>query len=111
MARSSQNSIRVKVYRFEPTIDEDPYYKTYNVPLIKGMSVLDILDYIYQRLDSTISYYDHAACKHGLCGKCTMTINGKIGLACQTIVDGDLVLKPPSRYKVIKDLIHTTNDE
>ena len=109
MASPSKNSIRVKVHRFEPTIDKIPYYKTCNVPLVRGMSVLDILDYIYQRLDSTLSYYDHAACKHGLCGKCAMTINGKTSLACQTLVDGDLVLEPPSRYKVIKDLVYTTN--
>jgi succinate dehydrogenase / fumarate reductase iron-sulfur subunit len=111
MANPSKRSIRVKVYRFEPTIDEKPFYKTCNVPLVKGMSVLDVLDYIYQRLDPTLSYYDHAACRHGLCGKCTMTINGKTALACQALVDGDLVLEPPSRFKVVKDLVHTTNKE
>ena len=111
MSIPSQRSVKVKIYRFEPTIDEKPFYKTYNVPLVKGMSVLDVLDYIYQRLDPTLSYYDHAACRHGLCGKCTMVINGKTGLVCQTLVDRDLVLEPPSKSKVVKDLVHRVNKE
>ena len=105
----TQKVIRVKIFRFDPSANEKPSYKVYKVPLINGMSVLDVLDYIYENLDSTLSFYDHAACRHGLCSGCILLVNGKASLTCQTPVSGDLTIEPPSRFKIIKDLVYTTN--
>jgi len=80
----SQKKIKVKVFRFDPTVEKEPHYETYEVPLTEGMSVLDILDYIYENIDSSLAYYDHAACRHGICGGCAVVVNGKTCLACQT---------------------------
>ncbi len=57
--------IRVKVFRFDPAADKEPWYQTYQVPWEKGMSAMTALDYIYQNLDGTLAYYDHAACDWG----------------------------------------------
>jgi succinate dehydrogenase/fumarate reductase-like Fe-S protein len=94
--------IRVKVFRFDSSVDKEPRYQTYAVPLEKGMSAMD---YIYQNLDGTIAYYDHAACDLGICARCTGIINGKPGLFCQTVLQGDVTLEPTSKTKVIKDLV------
>jgi succinate dehydrogenase/fumarate reductase-like Fe-S protein len=77
----------------------------YQVPLEKSMSAMTALDYIYQNLDGTISYYDHAACDLGICARCTGMINGKPGLFCQTVIQGDVILEPTSKDRVLKDLV------
>ncbi len=106
MREMAQKNIKVKVFRFDPTTDKEPRYQTYEVPLTEGMSVLDVLDYIYENLDSSLAYYDHAACRHGLCGGCTLLVNGKASLVCQTPVSGDITIEPPSKFEVVRDLVY-----
>lgn len=101
----SGQRINVKVFRLDPSADKEPYYKTYEVPFEEGMSAMDALDYIYQNLDSTLAYYDHAGCSLGICGRCTGKINGKAGLFCQTPIQGDTTLDPLSESRVFKDLV------
>ena len=100
--------IKVKVFRFDPSTNKK-YCKTYNVPLPlqQGLSVLDVLDYIYENLDPSLSYYDHAACRHGICSGCILVINGKTSLACQTPVSGDITVNPPLKFKIVKDLVYS----
>ena len=99
--------IVVRVFRFDPTWDKKPYYKKYEVPIQEGMSAMNVLDYIYQNLDSTLAYYDHAGCSLGICARCLCRINGKTGLLCQTFVNDDILLEPTSISKVLKDLVTT----
>ena len=101
----SQKVIKVKVFRFDPAMDQEPAYKIYEVPWYEGMSAMNVLDYIYQNLDSTLAYYDHAGCDLGICARCTAKINGKPGLLCQTAISGDITLDPLNVNKVIKDLV------
>ena len=101
----SYETIKVKVFRFDPSVDKEPYYKTYEMPFAEGLSAMDCLDYIYQNLDGTLAYYDHAGCSLGICGRCTGKINGKPGLICQTRVEGDITLDPLNQEKVLKDLV------
>jgi len=101
----SIKKIQVKVFRFDPSTDREPRYQSYEVPFEKGMSAMSALDYIYQTLDGTLAYYDHAACDLGICARCTGIINGKAGLFCQTLIEGDVTLEPSSKVRVIKDLV------
>ena len=100
-----EKMITVKVFRFDPTMDQEPYFKAYSVPFEKGISAMTALDFIYQNLDGTLAYYDHAGCDLGICGRCTGKINGDPGLFCQTVIEGDVVLEPTSRERVLKDLV------
>jgi succinate dehydrogenase/fumarate reductase-like Fe-S protein len=86
-------------------VDEEPHYQEYEVPFEEGMSAMDVLDYIYQNLDGTLAYYDHAGCALGICACCTCRIDGKPGLYCQVPVSGDVTLDPISRARVLKDLV------
>jgi fumarate reductase iron-sulfur subunit len=97
--------ISVKVFRFDPSKDQEPYYTTYEVPYEKGMSAMTALDYIYENLDGTLAYYDHAACDLGICARCTGLVNGRPGLFCQARIEGDVTLEPHSRNQVLKDLV------
>jgi succinate dehydrogenase/fumarate reductase iron-sulfur protein len=98
--------VRVTVFRYDPAVDKEPYPQTYDVPVVGGMSVMDALDYIYENLDSTVAYFDHAACQQAICRRCTLSINGRPGLACQTLVEGDVTLKPLSKFPVVRDLVY-----
>jgi succinate dehydrogenase/fumarate reductase-like Fe-S protein len=101
-------TIKVNVFRFDPAVDKEPYYQTYLVPREEGMSAMTALDYIYNNLDGTLAYYDHAGCDLGICARCTGKINGKPGLFCQTAVECDVTLEPRKKDQVLKDLITLT---
>ena len=102
----SGNIMKVKVFRFDPSVDQEPYFQVYDVPSAEGLSAMDVLDYIYENLDGSLAYYDHAGCSLGICGRCTGRINGKPGLLCQTPVGpGQLTLEPLNKNKIIKDLV------
>ena len=100
---SKAKEINVKVFRFNPKKDAKPYYKEYKVPLVKGSSVLNILSYIYENLDSSLAFY--YSCHIGKCNGCLVKVNGKVVQACTAIVEGDIVVEPYDRYEVIKDLV------
>jgi len=101
----TDKTVTIKIFRFDPTVDKEPQYQEYAVPLTPGMSAMNALDYIYQNLDGTLAYYDHAGCDLGICARCTGKINGKGGLFCQTLIDGDTCLEPVSPSNVLKDLV------
>jgi len=97
--------MKVTVFRYDPAVDQAPYYQTYDVPWEMGTSAMTALDYIYNNLDGTLAYYDHAGCDLGICSRCTGKINGKAGLFCQTAVEGEITLEPRKKDRVLKDLI------
>jgi len=101
----AERRITARVFRLDPSADERPRYQEYQVPFEEGMSAMDVLDYIYQNLDGTLAYYDHAGCALGICARCNCKINGKAGLFCQVQVSGDLTIEPISPSRVLKDLV------
>lgn len=102
--------INVKLFRYDPSKDKKPYYQNFEIPFEPGMSAMNALDYIYQSLDGSIAYYDHAGCALGICARCTAKVNGKPGLLCQTPVEGNIVIEPLSESKVIRDLVIRRGD-
>jgi succinate dehydrogenase/fumarate reductase-like Fe-S protein len=77
------------------------------VPEGAGWTAMDVLDYIQRRMDGSIGYFRHSACGRGLCRRCAARINGRIGLLCAHIIDGEhpLVLEPISQERRIRDLV------
>ncbi|MFX0076311.1 MAG: succinate dehydrogenase/fumarate reductase iron-sulfur subunit [Candidatus Hermodarchaeota archaeon] len=59
-------------------------YERYEVPLTKGISVLDALFYVQDYYDSTLAF--RYACRGAICGSCGITINKIPMLACRTQV-------------------------
>ncbi len=95
-----------KIYRFNPEEDKAPYYKTYEVDVQEGMTVLDTLNEIKWKQDGSLTF--RRSCRHGICGSCALTINGLNKLACETQVKslggGTIEIEPLRHFKVIKDL-------
>ena len=98
-----KKSISVTCIRYDPDVDKTSYQKTYEVPFLRGLSVLNVLTYIYENIDPGLGFYSN--CDRGVCGRCTMTINGHSALACTTLVTGDLELAPLRGRRLTRDLI------
>lgn len=98
-------NVKVRCYRFDKSKKIQDKFDQYDVPVKGEISVQDLLIYIYENIDPTLAFFKHAACKQGVCGRCTLKINGKNQLACITPVEGDLTIEPVHKNKVIKDLL------
>lgn len=94
--------IKVECFRFNPERDAAPYYETFEVPHEGEMRVLDYLEYIREHLDPTLAFFVN--CKRGVCGRCTMRVNGRPKLACLEVVGEDFRVEPLKTDGVIRDL-------
>ncbi len=101
-AMTEAKVIKVKLQRFSPDAGP-PSFQEYEVPLEPGMSVMNVITYIYENLDTSMSYYN--SCRIGKCLGCDMGINGENDYACTTIADGDLTITPLAEYVTIKELL------
>ena len=70
-----------------------------------GPMVLDALNYIKNNIDPTLTY--RRSCREGICGSCSMNINGSNTLACLCHIpkDGKLTIRPLPHMYVLKDLV------
>ena len=101
----NDKTVKITVSRFNPATDKEAHLQSYWVPLTEGMSVLGALDYIYETLDNTLTYYDHAACTQGICKTCMSKINGQPALLCQTQLIEDMLVEPLDRFIVVRDIV------
>ncbi len=93
----------VKVFRFDPEKDKSSRFDTFKDIPYEGRRVTDVLNYIYQNLDSTIAF--RYSCRAGLCGVCILKVNGKPCMSCHRVAEKEMVIEPPVQYAVIKDLV------
>lgn len=96
-----------RVYRYDPDSGENPSVDTYEVDLEEcGPMVLDALLKIKNEVDSTLTF--RRSCREGICGSCSMNIDGTNTLACIKPIDevcGDVKIYPLPHMKVVKDLV------
>ena len=97
-----KKTFKVKVKRTNPG-EQGARFDTFEVPFEEKMSIFNALEYIGNYLDPSLAFY--ASCRIGKCMGCTLMANGKRKLACTTLVEGDLLLEPDTRFKVIRDLV------
>jgi len=87
--------------------DERPWFQTYRVKVIPGLTVLAVLNRIRDEIDGTLSF--RSSCRSAVCGSCAMVINGRIDLACRTQVASfganTIILEPLPNMEIIKDLV------
>jgi succinate dehydrogenase / fumarate reductase iron-sulfur subunit len=103
-------NIILNIQRFNPDVDQAPYYQSYTVAADPNERLLDALMQIKRFQDGSLGF--RKSCAHGVCGSDAMRINGRDGLACKTLIkevaekDGDTVTVEPLRYlPVQRDLI------
>ncbi|MBA4748678.1 MAG: succinate dehydrogenase iron-sulfur subunit [Sphingopyxis sp.] len=106
-ANGAANVKRFKVYRYDPDSGKNPHYDIFEIDTDNcGPMVLDALIKMKSEQDSTLTF--RRSCREGICGSCSMNINGKNGLACTTAIEdckGDVQITPLPHMEVIKDLV------
>jgi succinate dehydrogenase / fumarate reductase iron-sulfur subunit len=98
---------RFKIYRWDPESGENPRYDRFEIDLDDcGPMVLDALIKIKNEVDPTLTF--RRSCREGICGSCSMNMNGRNGLACTTAMEdlsGEIRITPLPHMEVVKDLV------
>lgn len=99
-------TVKFKIYRYNPEVDEKPYMKDYHLEVEDdSIKILTAIERLKEQ-DPTIAL--RRSCREGVCGSDGMNINGKNRLSCITSlhdVKEPVVLKPLPGLPVIRDLI------
>ncbi len=101
-----------RVYRWNPDEGGQPRIDIYEIDLDScGPMTLDALIKIKSELDSTLTF--RRSCREGICGSCSMNIDGTNTLACLKPIDdikGEVTIYPLPHMPVIKDLVPDLSD-
>ncbi|KAL1215484.1 Succinate dehydrogenase [ubiquinone] iron-sulfur subunit 3 [Cardamine amara subsp. amara] len=98
-----------KIYRWNPdNPNTKPFLQSFFVDLSTcGPMVLDVLQKIKAEEDASLSY--RRSCREGICGSCSMNIDGTNTVACLKPINSDTskptIITPLPHMYVIKDLI------
>ena len=96
--------LQIHVVRFDPARDQVPHTETFTVETDGPISVLQALRRIYRDTDPSLGFRN-ADCRRGVCGVCSLTIDGRRVLACMQLArDGMTIATPPNR-PVLRDLV------
>ena len=94
------------IYRYCPDTNKQSIDTYYVDTKDCGPMVLDALIKIKNEIDSTLTF--RRSCREGICGSCSMNIDGTNTLACTKAIDdvkGDVNIYPLPHMSVIKDLV------
>jgi len=100
---TESEKIRVRLYRFDPAIDQAPRYDSYEVPRTPRMRIMDALNYIHEDLAVDFGY--RWLCSTKKCGTCAVNVNGSPRLACWEEAESDMTIEPLSHMPVVRDLV------
>ncbi|MEW5921376.1 MAG: 2Fe-2S iron-sulfur cluster-binding protein [Bacillota bacterium] len=100
---SEQALAKVKIYRYNPKVDREPYYDEYDGIPFEGRTVLDVLKYVYEKHDTSLAF--RYSCRGGLCNVCLLMLNGKNVMSCKKLAEKEMIIEPAKNKKVIKDLM------
>ncbi len=98
--------VTLKIKRFNPEKDAEPYWGEYEVEAEPTDRLLDALNHVKWHLDGTLTF--RRSCAHGICGSDAMLINGANTLACKAMLKNlgnKITIEPMRGFRVIKDLL------
>lgn len=109
-------TVNVKVLRYRPEEDEQPWFQCFDVPHTLEMSILELLQYIKDELDSTLAF--RWSCRMAVCGSCGYMINGIPKLGCKTFVrdyvdssgKGKISIESLANFPIERDLVADISD-
>jgi succinate dehydrogenase / fumarate reductase iron-sulfur subunit len=96
-----------RIYRWNPEDGRNPRLDTFQVDVGDcGPMVLDALIWIKSKVDPTLTF--RRSCREGVCGSCSMNIDGTNTLACtkdMRDIKGEVTIYPLPHLPVVKDLV------
>ena len=106
MSERVNRILKISILRFDPHDPEDfPHMETFEVEEAPGMTLFVVLNEIREHHDSALKF--DFVCRAGICGSCSMLVNGKPALACRTLtkkLDAHITLAPLPLFELIGDL-------
>lgn len=107
-AKDGATNIKIfQIYRYNPDKPGNPELDTFEIDLDNcGPMVLDALMLIKDYIDPSLVF--RRSCREGICGSCSLNINGKNTLACIRKINefkGIIKIYPLPHRHVIKDLV------
>lgn len=100
--------LKITLYRFDPTADVEPHYQDYVIHPDGPLSVLQAIRYVYHTVDGTLAFRN-SDCRRGVCGICSMMIDGRRQLTCMCLAKDGMTVEPPPNRKIVKDLVFETD--
>ena len=98
--------LKINILRFDPNDPKDfPHMETFEVEEADGMTLFIALNEIREHQDNSLKF--DFVCRAGICGSCSMLVNGKPTLACRTLtskMDDNITLAPLPLFELIGDL-------
>ncbi len=98
--------LRIRVLRYNPRQpDVAPFWQTYELDDAPGMTLFIALTEIRERQDASLQF--DFVCRAGICGSCSMLVNGRPALACRVLtskLDPEISLAPLPVFELIGDL-------
>lgn len=106
-APDAKRTKKFNVYRYDPDTGENPRMDEFTIDLDNcGPMVLDAIIHIKNDIDGSLAF--RRSCREGICGSCSMNIDGRNTLACLKPIDevkGDVKITPLPHMPVVKDLV------
>jgi len=103
---NNPRTLKISILRFDPHDPEDfPHMETFEVEEALGMTLFVALNEIREHHDNSLKF--DFVCRAGICGSCSMLVNGKPTLACRTLtkkLDANITLAPLPLFELIGDL-------
>jgi succinate dehydrogenase / fumarate reductase iron-sulfur subunit len=98
--------VSVKIRRFNPEVDAEPHWQTFQVEALPTDRVLNLLLNIKGYQDGSLTF--RRSCAHGVCGSDAMRINGVNRLACKVLVKDmpdEIMIEAIKGLPLEKDLV------
>ena len=103
--------VEFRIYRWNPDDGANPRIDTFFVDRDDcGPMVLDAIIWIKSKIDATLTF--RRSCREGVCGSCSMNIDGVNTLACTLALDDvkqPVRIFPLPHQDVVKDLVPDMN--
>jgi fumarate reductase iron-sulfur subunit len=106
------DTVTLQVARYRPEEETEPTFQNYDVPFRKDWVILDALNFVKDRVDSSLSF--RWSCRMGVCGSCGMMVNGEPKLTCATFLfqymPGPIRVEPLKNFPIVRDLVIEMTD-
>ncbi len=106
MSEQKNRILKISILRFDPHDPDDvPHMETFEVEEAPGMTLFVVLNEIREHHDNSLKF--DFVCRAGICGSCSMLVNGRPTLACRTLtkkLDEHITLAPLPLFELIGDL-------
>ncbi len=97
-------TLRLTIERYTPPGDAAPHDQAFELEIDGTISVLQAIRRVHRNVDGTLSFRN-CDCRRGVCGLCSMMIDGKRRLACMCVAEDGMRIAPPPNRRVLKDLV------